>query len=58
MLTPAQLKQIKLEQREDGYYSAQEVDRLLGQIGADYSEVFTENGNFGEKAQYSCREAR
>ena len=49
MLTPAQLKQIKLEQREDGYYSAQEVDRLIGQISADYSEVFTENGNLVRK---------
>ena len=35
MLTPAQLKQIKIEQREDGYYYEQQVDRHLGQIGAD-----------------------
>ena len=49
MLTPAQLKQLQLEKQENGYYSTEEVDALLGQLTQDYSDVFAENGNLIRK---------
>ncbi len=49
MLTPDQLRDIRFERNEDGFYPADAVDQALDQIQEDYAEIFAENGNMIRK---------
>ena len=49
MLTPAQLKQTRLNKLDGGFYIVEEVDRLLTAVTRDYEQIFNENGNLVRK---------
>ena len=49
MLRPEDLKQHRFDYYEDGKYSAEEVNRFLGEIIASYNRMFMENGDLISK---------
>jgi len=49
MLTPQQLKDYQFKTLSDGKYSADEVNRFLGEVIASYNQIFRENNDLIHK---------